>query len=362
MKTKPHFEILDGLRGTAALIIVVYHIFGMPVEFDPKRAWFIHAPLAVDFFFLLSGFVIAYAYDDRWGAMNKRQFFITRLIRLHPTLIIGCILGLLSYLFDPFKGTNQNGAISAVLLAFFGSLFVMPNAPLPNRWTDTHSLNGPTWTLLQEYIANIAYALVLRHLKTRTLMALSVLSGLVTIYAAIKFNTLDRGWGWDELWMAPTRLAFPFITGLWLYRIHDKIKLPKLGFWTLSLILLVFLSLPSFADIKPWPINGIFEALVVIAAFPAIVLCGAHSNLNDFSLKLSNIFGRISYPLYITHFPFLYIFLNFSLNSNRSLSELIIGGTLAFIVVTGFAYLILKFYDEPMRKTLKAKFIRVRTH
>jgi len=81
---KRHFEVLDGMRGSAAILVVLFHIMGMPIAWTDEGQLLHHAALAVDFFFGLSGFVIAYSYDDRWPAMSTGRFFALRLIRLHP--------------------------------------------------------------------------------------------------------------------------------------------------------------------------------------------------------------------------------------------------------------------------------------
>ncbi len=190
---KEHLEVLDGLRGTAALIVVIFHIQGITVMWDGAKVVLHHAPLAVDFFFALSGFVIGYAYDDRWERMNTGRFLALRLIRLHPLVILGALLGLASYLFDPFAGTAQVAPLGMVLGAFALCLFALPSWPLANRWTDTHPLNGPIWTLFQEYIGNLAYALVLRRLRARWLALLAVASGVVLAIGATLHGTLDQG-------------------------------------------------------------------------------------------------------------------------------------------------------------------------
>ena len=100
---KAHFEVLDGLRGTAALLVVAFHIQGITVLFNAPQLLLPHAYLAVDFFFALSGFVVGYAYDDRWGTMSTRQFLIRRLIRLHPLVVLGAVL---TFLF----GLRREGA------------------------------------------------------------------------------------------------------------------------------------------------------------------------------------------------------------------------------------------------------------
>src|SRR6188508_2958815 len=100
LNSKQHFEILDGLRGLAALAVVVFHFMEW-VYTDASKNFIGHGFLAVDFFFCLSGFVIGYAYDDRIAKMGVVEFFKSRIIRLHPLVIAGSVLGLLAFLFDP---------------------------------------------------------------------------------------------------------------------------------------------------------------------------------------------------------------------------------------------------------------------
>ena len=102
VKSKAHFEILDGLRGLAAIAVVIFHFMEW-VYSDFSQNFIAHGFLAVDFFFCLSGFVIGYAYDERIGKISVIAFLKLRLIRLHPLVIIGSVLGLLTFLFDPFS-------------------------------------------------------------------------------------------------------------------------------------------------------------------------------------------------------------------------------------------------------------------
>src|SRR6187399_1623154 len=97
LPSKQHFEILDGLRGVAALAIVIFHFMEWVFP-DASKNFIGHGFLAVDFFFCLSGFVIGYAYDDRIGKMGVGEFFKSRLIRLHPLVVLGSVLGLLGIL------------------------------------------------------------------------------------------------------------------------------------------------------------------------------------------------------------------------------------------------------------------------
>src|ERR1700748_260968 len=193
---KEHFEVLDGLRGSASFLIVLFHIFNYPFDFKPPLHLMHHAYISVDFFFGLSGFVVAYAYDDRWTRMSTLQFFRIRLIRLHPLVLVGATFGLLGYLFDPFgKAINQTST-PMLLLAYVTSLLLLPSPPVGGRHNESQALNGPAWSLMQGYLGNIAYALVLRRLRARTLGVIFAVSGLVLVWVANVKGSLDGGWGY----------------------------------------------------------------------------------------------------------------------------------------------------------------------
>src|ERR1700744_1093940 len=208
---KQHFEVLDGLRGSAAFLIGIFHVFNYSFGFRGPWALVKHAYLAVDFFFALSGFVVAYAYDDRWTRMSILQFFRIRLIRLHPLVLVGATLGLLGYLFDPFGKTINQTSAPMLVLAYITSLLLLPSPPVGGRQDESQALNGPAWSLMQEYLGNIAYALILRQLRAATLGIIFAMSGLILIWVANMKGSLDGGWGYPEIWMAPLRLTVSFV-------------------------------------------------------------------------------------------------------------------------------------------------------
>ena len=168
IQTKPHFALLDGLRGVAALAVLWYHVSeGFAFAEATNGAGdgiirsFNHGYLAVDFFFLLSGFVIAYAYDDRWGkGLTIGNFFKRRLIRLHPMLIAGAIIGAITFLIQ--GGVTWSGeavSTSAVLLCLALTFLFIPSVPGGSYEVrgngEMFPLNGPYWSLFFEYIGNI---------------------------------------------------------------------------------------------------------------------------------------------------------------------------------------------------------------
>jgi peptidoglycan/LPS O-acetylase OafA/YrhL len=346
---KEHFEVLDGLRGSAAILIVIFHVFNYSFGWDTPLSLMHHAYLAVDFFFGLSGFVVAYAYDDRWTRMTTLQFFRIRLIRLHPLVLVGATLGLLGYLFDPFGKTINQTSAPMLVLAYITSLLLLPSPPVGGRQNESQALNGPAWSLMQEYLGNIAYALILRRLRAVTLGIIFGVSGLLLIWTANVKGSLDGGWGYPEIWMAPLRLTASFVMGLWLYRIQGRIRRPKTGLLVLSIVLVLIFQAPKFANAGMLSFNGLYDAMCVLLLFPLIILCGAHSDAGAGMMRLCKFSGRLSYPLYITHIPFVYVIANFAHTRHPAKSVLLAWIFLLLPFVIGLAWLILKYFDEPVR-------------
>jgi peptidoglycan/LPS O-acetylase OafA/YrhL len=344
-----HFEALDGLRGVAALVVLIYHVSGIPLDFDRSKVMFHHAPLSVDFFFALSGYVVGYAYDGSWSRMTTLEFFRIRLRRLHPLVMLGSLLGLLSYLLDPFAGDAQSASTVLLAIAFLAGMLLLPAPPLPNRWADTHPLNGPSWSLLQEYIGNIAYALILRRLSTRTLGVLAVAAAVVLLGRAAILGSLDAGWSWLNLDMAPVRLCYPFLAGLLLYRTRERLPGLRIGFVPLTAALLVVFLMPVFPSTGRVQWNGVYEAGAVILLFPLIVMTGAHSDMSNALRGVCNLFGRLSYPLYMIHFPFCYAYASFVLRTNPSRMTTLAIELLIIPCLLLFAWLACRFWDEPLR-------------
>ncbi len=355
MDGKAHLEVLDGLRGTAALLVVAFHIQGITVMFDASRLLLPHAYLAVDFFFALSGFVVGYAYDDRWDAMTTRQFLTRRLIRLHPLVVLGAIMGLASYVADPFAGDRQAAPALLVAFAFVAALFALPSAPLRNRLGDSHPLNAPAWTLLQEYIGNIAYALVLRRLGTRALVGAALIAGLVSAAMALSLGSYDTGWGLFNFWGAPVRLAYPFLAGLLIFRLHERLPRLRIGFVPLSIVLTLLFAAPAWPNDGAIKLNGLFQAACVLVLFPAIIVAGRHSSGSEGVMRVCKAAGRISYPLYITHYPLVYLYMDWVATGGATTGTTVVVAAGLYALVLGVAAAAYRYWDVPLRNALSRR-------
>lgn len=344
LTTKKHFEVLDGLRGVAALAVVVFHFMEMFIP-NPENA-IAHAYLAVDFFFCLSGFVIAYAYDDRMQQMSIGQFFKARLIRLHPLVVLGTILGLLAFVFDPFGNQWQAYGTGQLLLLFLTSILLIPYPIIGERAFNNFGLNAPAWTLFWEYIANILYALVLHRLKRRVILILAIVAALTLVYVAKSAGNISGGWSKDNFWHGGARVACSFLLGMCVFRYQLFIK-NRFGFLPLALLLALAFFVP-FNEHYNW----LTEPILVVFYFPLIIALGAGTTNSTKSNLVCKFSGEISYPLYITHYFVLWSFLNYyqeAQPSNQTLSWVIPMLILGQITV---AYLALKLYDLPLRRWL----------
>jgi len=347
LQTKQHFEILDGLRGIAALAVVTFHFMEW-VYFDYSKNFIGHGFLAVDFFFCLSGFVIAYAYDDRIGKMGVLEFFKSRLIRLHPLVTAGSVLGVLAFLFDPFGGHPELYSTGKIIVAFILSLLLIPFPTIADRGFNLFGFNAPAWSLFWEYVANIVYALVLHRLSRKVLFILATIAGIGICYVGYRSGNLMGGWSGPTFWDGSIRVSYSFLAGMLIYRSKWIIK-NKLGFIGLALLLFLTFVMPF----SKW--NWLSEPFVILFYFPALIALGAGAILTPGLKKLCIFLGKLSYPLYMTHYAVLWMFGNYYLSHKPATGQLSIIIIISIILLVGVSYLIMVFYDAPVRKYLAGK-------
>lgn len=351
---KSHYETLDGLRGMAAFGVLGLHVCDFFI--DSTHNPFKHAYLAVDFFFALSGFVMGHAYDNRLRAapdqrLTFKGYLLRRVIRLHPLVILSVVLGLLSFILDPFCGQAQaiGSAVSwkRLTLVFLMGLLLLPAPSLPNHEDETHSLNGPSWTLFWEYVAYLFYGLIGYRLSVKWLAGLAVISAGLLIAAGLHLGELFDGFNWSTIWVAPIRLAYPFLAGLLVYRLQVRLKIKHAFLW-LSLALLLLFAAPVFPIL-----NGLYAALCTIILFPLFLCIGAgEEKLNGWIGAVCRLFGRLSYPVYILHYPLLYWYGDWTIYHHPSHRQAIAVAIPLTAGIIAVSWLALKYIDEPVRAWL----------
>ena len=377
LASKPRYEILDGLRGVAALLVIGYHLFETYFHGAPNQP-INHGYLAVDFFFALSGFVIGYAYDDRWDRMTTWQFFKRRLIRLHPMIIAGTALAVLLFYFSDWSEmllVNQMPFWQVLLVMVLGMLMIPVSPAMDVRgWQEFYPLNGPQWSLMWEYLANILYALVIRRFSKTMLFVFVSLSALLTLNLTLNIDlggilkprdwakyTVVGGWSMtaDQELIGLTRLLYPFFCGLLISRMGWLTHIRKGGFWWTSFMIAVLLCVPHLNGQENAIEDGIYQAVCILVLFPLIVSMGAGSTVSGRSAKLCTWLGRISYPVYITHYAFMYMQMSWAeKHQDLPTSTHVFVAICLLILSVLTAQAILTLYDEPVREWLKQKLFK----
>lgn len=369
--TKPHYHLLDGLRGVAALMVIWYHVFeGYAFAGGTTIDTFNHGYLAVDFFFILSGFVIGYAYDDRWGKnFTMKDFIKRRLIRLHPMVIMGAVVGAITfYIQGSVQWDETHIGISMVMLSLLCTIFFIPAMPGVGYEVrgngEMFPLNGPCWSLFFEYIGNILYALFIRRLSNKALTIVVVLLGVAlasfAIFNVSGYGNIGVGWTLDGVNFIGglLRMLFPFSMGMLLSRNFKPMKL-RGAFWICTLVMIALFAVPYLEGTESICTNGIYEAFCIIIAFPILLWIGASGTTTDKkSTQICKFLGDISYPIYVIHYPFMYLFYAWLIkNQLFTLGETWQVALCVYAWNILFAYLCLKLYDEPVRKYLAKRFL-----
>jgi peptidoglycan/LPS O-acetylase OafA/YrhL len=331
------FHGLDGLRGVAAVFVAMrhtsfFHNLGVHGGF-----------LAVDLFFVLSGFVIAHAYERRLErGMSAARFLALRYLRLWPVYVLGAVLGLIAA-FDQALPGRDNLTTSQVIHTAPFALMLLPG---PHIKQMLYPVNSVAWSLALELLVNVIYAFVWRPLRDpRVLGAVLAVSALSLVGAVLWFHKLDIGFTWTNAWGGLPRVSFSFTAGLALYRMFKarpwRSPLPA---WAPLLVLppLFYLRL----DEVIWPL------ICVLALFPAIVATAAASEPRALAARVFAWIGGVSYPLYALHKPAGELVTAWVRHvSPHNVQNAWIGAAYLSIAIVACA-LVERFYDRPVRRLL----------
>jgi peptidoglycan/LPS O-acetylase OafA/YrhL len=280
---------LDGLRGMAAIAVVAGHALR-----DFQTPFFQPSYLAVDFFFVLSGFVLARTYEARFaGGLSFLDYMRRRVRRLYPAILVGLALGLAVAL---AHGANDQVWIAAVLQAMM----------LPRFAGAMFPFNDVQWSLMFELFANAVHALIHRWL-THAMLGLIVLASMIALWTlSLRHGTMNGGFDVPTLHLGFARVLFSFFAGVAIYRLASLPRLgtPSLSFLGAACVLSLALAIPA------GPVPAVVADLVITTlVWPALVFLVVKSPQQPVRLRaFAEWSGRISYPLYAVHFPVVLLF------------------------------------------------------
>jgi len=343
------------MRGLCAIVVVALHFS----ENYAKKLGYVaipHGLLPVEYFLMLTGFALVYAYDGRWGQMTTGEFFRRRLVRMHPLVVFGSVIGALCFLIIPeqYSAWIPGGHLSlgGLLLLTLWCCTLLP-APGALGWSQMHPLQGPLWTMFYIYLANALYAFLLRHLKTVVLIALAVAAAGYTCFVGVANCGFHTGptWRWTYLfdegrrivWWgnfgALSRMLFPLLAGMVIARKGWKIKTGNAGLWVCALLLLAIFFTPDF---RPDHITeGLVSTGLVVVGMPLVLLCGVGGEIRNARLAaFCGALGRFSFPLYATHYPLTLMeraWADAHPDASLAMHLAVIGAFAAFAAINAFA-------------------------
>jgi peptidoglycan/LPS O-acetylase OafA/YrhL len=340
------FVLLDGLRGLGALLVLVSHTAG---------AWGLTTPesgaIVVDSFFLLSGFVLAFAYEPRFkSGMPGGEFMVHRLLRLFPLYLLGTVLTYVVLVGFTFGDADGGDRILAYTLQLIPQLGMLP-APDAFGSPDFYSLNTPAYTLFCELVINLVYVMAFRWLSTRVLIGVVVVSAVVLICTILHFGTISVGSLWSDWWGGLARASFAFFAGVLAFRVVGSpavVERPR--HWAaipLLLLLPVICYIPSTPELRPFVDIG----MAVLLMFPLLLVCQS-IRPGDRVGRLFMFGGKISYAVYILQQPLREVLDRVDYHTTLLADIAPIGGIVAMAIVAVASYFAEKYYDRPVRRAV----------
>ncbi len=291
----PRYEVVDLFRGFAALGVFLLHARPFTGE-----AWLPQAYLALDFFFLISGFVIANGFDRRIAAgMPLREFFLLRLVRFYPAYFLALVVATpLMILFSLKRGIEF--IPQDWLIAVGMELLMLPSVVDPMGTAKLYPINGICWSLFFEFFVNLIYFCIFPWLSKRGMQVLLAASAVLWLLTRDAASTIDVGYHWTTAAYALPRLLLPFFLGIYLRRYClRRWQLPTLT-WPVALGCVAAIALCfSHGLITAGKASFLGDVIAVWLVMPLVLLIAAQSSESKSLRSTSRYAGRISYPLYV---------------------------------------------------------------
>lgn len=345
-----YYPALDGARGIAALAVFIYHLNDYFGGIGLLQSSF----LAVDMFFLMSGFVIALSYEQSLlnGTKSFKSFVLARALRLYPLYLIACCIGVSYFFIKYLTGAEGSPDLLQMLTALPATLLLAP-WPSAAEWGFTPYPFAPSaWSLSLELWYNILYALLAVHLRTKILLSISAVSLAVLLHQASLWGSLDMGWSIATTLGGTARFWFSFSVGILIFRHRAKLlNTSRIAFY-FSIFCFAFIALPK---------GSIFLSTFWVAVvFPLALMGGGAHQLQGLAAVVCNHLGRLSYGIYILHAPIILfqtgvfkVVWGDSWENHKSLLGL------SIILTVLFASWFCTYYvDEPLRRHLKRRLVR----
>jgi len=334
---------LDAMRGIAAILVVAFHIG----QWAPGGEGF--APggyLAVDFFFLLSGFVIAQAYGRRLaGGLSLRDFAVIRLVRLYPLLFLGLALGCIKPSMQILLHQEHAPAVLDLLVWIAANGLILP---VPNT-TFIFPLNPPTWSLFLEILANLLFAAFLFRWRRQSLALVVVAAATILIFNGLSQHSLSGGWGWSNAYVGLARTGFSFLLGVILYR--SRIGRSRAYSWPGFIVPCTILVAILTIHIDP-ALRGWFDLASVILIFPLLVIIASSTEPPLLLRGFCALSGDISYPFYAIHYPLMLMYI---VVVKRMEGHPTLFGVVFILLSAITAMVVSRYYDGPLRKWISRR-------
>ena len=341
-QAKHKLNVLDSLRGVSAFAWVLFHM---------DRRLFAHGYLAANFFFMLSGFVMAMAYQRKLdgGEWSFRRFMLHRASRLYPLYVLGLLFGLIFALAQVGAGSSARTPGQEVFSFIFGLAFLPTPSFLQGPTLMLFPLDIPLWSLFFEMMAYAAHSLLLRRSRTLYLQGALLCAAIFLITLAVVHHSTDLGVSWDTLAGGFARTAFAYLAGLLVYRVWRQsrfvVRVPPL---LLAASFLILLAVP----IK----SVVYELLVLLVVFPIMLLMGAYSQEKSWMTGACVGLGKMSYGVYVLHLPMLHLMDRTLAHLHGGSSPFALGG---MVLVVAFSARILdRYYDVPLCTYLRRQLSR----